>query len=139
MEKHLADLNGYRPYENFRYIRKRNDGSICHITSLGRPIFDGHGKFQGYIGTAEDITCQVKTEEKIRSAETILMTAINSLEVIFAIWDSDDRLVFENEFFASLTKVSSNHEMSARRLKNILMQLLNMILLVTSKTLMQGS
>ena len=94
MEKHLADLNGHRPYENFLYIRKRNDGSICHITSLGRPIFDGHRKFQGYIGTAEDITCQVKTEEKIRSAETILMTAINSLEVIFAIWDSDDRLVF---------------------------------------------
>ena len=104
MEKHLADLNGHRPYENFRYIRKRNDGSICHITSLGRPIFDWHGKFKGYIGTAEDITCQVKTEEKIRSAETILITAINSLEVIFAIWDSDDRLVFENEFFCILNE-----------------------------------
>ncbi|MDB9704134.1 hypothetical protein OAA86_08605 [Rhodospirillales bacterium] len=32
------------------------------------------------------------------------MTAINSLEVIFAIWDSDDRLVFENEFFCILNE-----------------------------------
>ena len=101
---HLADLYGHRPYENFRYTRKRSDGDIRHITSSGRPVFDGHGKFQGYIGTAEDITCQIKAEEKVRSAETMLMTAINSLEVIFAIWDFDDRLVFANEFFCTLNE-----------------------------------
>lgn len=103
-KKHLSDLNGHRPYENFRYTRKRTDGDIRYITSSGRPVFDDDGQFQGYIGTAEDITCQVKTEEKVRSAETILMTAVNSLEVIFAIWNSEDRLTFANEFFWTLNK-----------------------------------
>ncbi len=103
-KQHLADLDAHRPYENFRYTRKRADGEIRHITSSGRPVFDDNGHFQGYIGTAEDITCQVKTEEKVRSAETLLMTAINALEVIFAIWDSDDRLAFANEYFRTLNK-----------------------------------
>jgi PAS domain-containing protein len=44
-KKHLADLDGHRPYENFCYTRKRSDGDIRHITSSGRPVFDGHGKF----------------------------------------------------------------------------------------------
>lgn len=103
-QKHLADLDAHRPYENFRYTRKHVDGEIRHITSSGRPIFDDDGHFQGYIGTAEDISCQVKTEEKAKSAETLLMTAINSLEVIFAIWDSEDRLVVANEFFKTLNE-----------------------------------
>lgn len=103
-QKHLADLDAHRPYENFRYTRKHVDGEIRHITSSGRPVFDDDGQFQGYIGTAEDITCQVKTQEKAKSAETLLMTAINSLEVIFTIWDSEDRLVVANEFFRTLNE-----------------------------------
>lgn len=103
-QQHLADLDAHRSYENFRYTRKREDGEIRHITSSGRPVFDDDGHFQGYIGTAEDITCQIITEEKAKSAETLLMTAINALEVIFAIWDSEDRLVFANEYFHILNK-----------------------------------
>lgn len=103
-KQHLADLNAHRPYENFRYTRKRSDGEIRHITTSGRPVFDDNGDFQGYIGTAEDITCQVKTEEKVKTAEALLLTAINSLEVIFAIWDADDRLAFANEYFQILNQ-----------------------------------
>ncbi len=56
------------------------------------------------MGTARDITDEAATIAKAKSAEAILTVAINALDVIFAMWDADDRLVMCNDYFRALNK-----------------------------------
>lgn len=51
-QKHLADLEAHLPFDNFRYPFTARDGSPIEICISGRPVFDSHGKFQGYMGFA---------------------------------------------------------------------------------------
>ncbi len=101
-QKHLEDLAAHRPFRNFRYSRRHKSGQIREITVTGRPIFDSNGVFHGHAGVASDITDRLQTEAKVKSAEDTLMTAINALDCIFIIWDSEDQLVFCNEKFLEL-------------------------------------
>ncbi|MBO6520818.1 MAG: PAS-domain containing protein [Rhodospirillales bacterium] len=103
--QHLNDLEAHRPFRDFRYSRRHSNGELREITATGRPVFDEHGEFHGYIGVASDITNRLKTEAKAKSAEDILMVAINSLDCIFTIWDSDDRLTYHNDHFLELNKL----------------------------------
>ena len=80
------------------------NGQIKEISATGRPIFDSKGTFHGYIGVAEDITDRLQTEAKVKSAEDVLMAAINAVDCIFAIWDKDDRLVIFNDHFLKLNE-----------------------------------
>lgn len=100
--QHLDDLDAHRPFRNFRYSRRHSNGEVREITATGRPVFDEKGTFHGYVGIATDITNRLRTEAKARSAEDILMTAINALDCIFTIWDADDRLVLYSEHFQRL-------------------------------------
>lgn len=100
--RHLDDLEAHRPFRNFIYTRRHSSGEIRKVSATGRPIFDDKGEFHGYIGVAADITQKLKTEAKAKSAQDMLMTAINALDFIFAIWDPDDRLVLCNEHFKRL-------------------------------------
>lgn len=100
--KHLEDLEAHRPFRNFRYSRRHRSGQIREISTTGRPIFDSNGVFHGYIGVASDITDRLQTEAKAKSAEDILLTAINALDFIFTIWDSEDRLLLCNDRFLEL-------------------------------------
>lgn len=61
---HLSDLAGRRPFRNFRYFRRREDGSKQWFSTSGRPLFDDSGAFAGYRGVASDITAQVETEQE---------------------------------------------------------------------------
>lgn len=103
-KRHLGDLAAHRPFKNFHYSRRRSDGQIREISATGRPVFDEQGEFHGYIGVAADITKRLETEAKAKSAQDILMVAINALECIFTIWDSEDRLTFHNDHFLELNK-----------------------------------
>ena len=100
--RHLDDLDAHRPFRNFRYTRLHSSGEVREISATGRPVFDAQGEFHGYYGVAADITKRIQTEAKAKSAENVLMTAINSLDFIFTIWDSEDRLVLYNDHFLRL-------------------------------------
>jgi PAS domain S-box-containing protein len=100
--RHLEDLEQHRPFRNFHYTRRHSSGEIREISATGRPVFDDKGTFHGYIGVATDITKRLQTEAKAKSAENVLMTAINSLDCIFTIWDSEDRLILANNHFLRL-------------------------------------
>jgi len=100
--QHLEDLAAHRPFRNFCYSRRHSNGEERTISATGRPVFDEKGQFHGYIGVAMDITNRLQTEAKAKSAHDVLMAAINALDCIFAIWDSDDRLVVCNEHFLRL-------------------------------------
>ena len=59
---HDADVAARRPFEDFRFQRRTQDGEFRHISVSGKPFFDESGKFRGYRGTARDITAEIGTE-----------------------------------------------------------------------------
>jgi PAS domain S-box-containing protein len=62
---HEADLAARRPFQNFRFQRRVPSGELRHISVSGKPIFDRKGKFQGYRGTARDVTAEVAHEVEL--------------------------------------------------------------------------
>jgi len=59
---HEEDLAAHRPFQNFRFVRQTGKGRNLHISVSGRPIFGVDGTFQGYRGTAKDISAEVRNE-----------------------------------------------------------------------------
>ena len=62
---HLDDLEHRRPFRDFRYAIRGDDGKIYHLSASGVPIFDHHGRFAGYRGTGTNITERVEAEKRI--------------------------------------------------------------------------
>ncbi len=87
--RHEDDIKNRRPFRNFRYIRRRPDGSDMHIMSSGKPFFDRDGNFCGYRGVSVDITEQATAEAQMRAA-------IEAIEDGFAYFDAAERFVMCN-------------------------------------------
>lgn len=63
-------LSAMERHEGFVYEARivRPDGSIRHISSIGKPRYDADGAFDGLFGTFQDITDQTETLEALRIA-----------------------------------------------------------------------
>jgi PAS domain S-box-containing protein len=64
-EAHQADLDARRPFQNFRIQRLSPTGELRTINVSGKAVFDDHGTFRGYRGTAKDITAEVTNEMEL--------------------------------------------------------------------------
>ncbi len=51
------------------------------VSISGTPYFDTDGRFRGYRGASRDVTQQIAAEQQARSADALLRSAIESLEV----------------------------------------------------------
>ncbi len=96
---HLETLEARRPFRDFRYLRRGDDGWLQPMSSSGVPVFDAAGKFTGYRGTGTDMTAVVEAENKAASAQKQFMAAVESVSDGFALFDADDRMVFCNSRF----------------------------------------
>ncbi len=68
-QRHLADLEAHRPFDDFRYdLAAPGDKAVC-ISISGKPVFDADGNFQGYRGTGTDISARVMAEVALREAK----------------------------------------------------------------------
>ncbi len=105
--RHLTDLDARRPFRDFHYAYKHEDGRVLHFTTSGRPVFDQDGRFMGYRGTGADITGRVEAEERARSAQERLAVAIEGLSEIFVLFDADDRVVMSNQAWRDLNQAIS--------------------------------
>lgn len=58
-------LNAFSKREAFEmeYRLRYNDGSYRWVFDIGRPIYDAHGEFEGYIGTCFDINSRKEAQE----------------------------------------------------------------------------
>jgi diguanylate cyclase (GGDEF)-like protein/PAS domain S-box-containing protein len=65
-EEHRAVLEARQPFRNFEYLRVAEDGGRRYVASSGEPVFDAHGEFAGYRGTATDITERMSSERRMR-------------------------------------------------------------------------
>jgi two-component system cell cycle sensor histidine kinase PleC len=67
---HLAQLDRHEPFREFLYRTRAADGSVRFVTVSGTPVFDHAANFQGYRGTARDITDTVRAEQTLRDAKS---------------------------------------------------------------------
>lgn len=65
---HRADVLAHRPFRNFIYPLPGPRGSVAYWSVSGRPIFGRDGTFQGYRGTAADVTKRMHAEQVLREA-----------------------------------------------------------------------
>ncbi len=65
-EEHRALLEARQPFRNFEYLRVLENGARRYVTSSGEPVFGTDGSFQGYRGTAADITERKTAEQRVR-------------------------------------------------------------------------
>jgi len=75
--EHFAVLDRHEPFRNFEYTLRDADKITRHVSTSGRPIFDGAGRFMGYRGTTTDLTAQREAEERLH--QTQKMDAIGQL------------------------------------------------------------
>ena len=94
---HLETLRRHEPFRDFTFRRRGPDGTKW-LQSTGVPVFDASGQFTGYRGTGTDVTARVEAE---RRAE-LLAAAIENMSEMFALWDTDDRLVVCNARFRDI-------------------------------------
>lgn len=101
---HKADLDAHRPFRDFVYSRRKDDGSLRYRRISGTPVFDANGTFKGYRGTYRDITAQVLAQQQAAMHRDRFRRAIESLAEGFALYDADDKLVVCNTQFRELSR-----------------------------------
>jgi len=86
---HVADLEARRPFRDVVLQAVAPNGATRSIRVSGRPMLGPDGAFLGYRGTASDVTAE-------RSAEDRFLTAIESIDQAFLLYDEEDRLILCN-------------------------------------------
>ncbi len=66
--EHLADLEARKVFRDFRYPIRKADGSVGHLMSSGKPLFDDEGEFLGYRGSGSDVTAEVEAVNALKLA-----------------------------------------------------------------------
>ena len=97
--RHKADLDARRPFRGFRFTVSWPDGQVRHYSASGKPIFDDHGRFQGYRGTLTNETEAILAERRASRADRLLRDAVDSISEGFVIFDADDKLVMCNDAY----------------------------------------
>jgi len=63
-------LDKEETFRDFEFSFTNDEGSMYHFALSGEPIFDSHGKFDGYRGLSRDITEQQRIAEHIQHMAT---------------------------------------------------------------------
>ncbi len=64
---HTDALAAHKRFAELKYVVPRKGGGKRILSITGRPVFDGHGKFVGYRGTAADVTERMQSRELMNS------------------------------------------------------------------------
>jgi diguanylate cyclase (GGDEF)-like protein/PAS domain S-box-containing protein len=98
---HHDDLLCRRPFRGFVHRMVRQDGSVIWREAAGIPFFDKDGAFQGYRGTARDIT-RSKTDE----ARIAFLARHDSLTEL------PNRLLFRERLERSLAEIKTGQSLA---------------------------
>ena len=75
MEMHLAWIDQHKPFRDFRFWREGPDGRRQYVSTSGNPVFSEDGAFQGYRGSARDMTEEQNTKEALLKANRMMKAA----------------------------------------------------------------
>ena len=68
-QQHLEDLEARRPFRDFRYKSRREDGTLAWFSVSGKPVFDEQGAFMGYRGTGRNITPEMEAKRALEASK----------------------------------------------------------------------
>ncbi|MFQ5972211.1 MAG: PAS domain-containing sensor histidine kinase [Alphaproteobacteria bacterium] len=92
------------PFRDELFEVTQKDGGTRLFKLSGLPVFDEKGNFQGYRGTAKDITSETEAWDKALRSQQRLIDAIESISDGFALFDRDERLVLCNSRMREIYK-----------------------------------
>ncbi|HUK06699.1 MAG TPA: PAS-domain containing protein [Stellaceae bacterium] len=99
----LLDVVAQRkPFRDFRFQRRTDNGSLRHLTVSGVPTYDAEGAFLGYRGIGRDITQAVAAEARASAAQRRLGDALESIPDALLLIDAEDRIVLCNSRYRAL-------------------------------------
>lgn len=78
-EAHRAQLERHEPYRDVEMLHRRSDGVECVLSVSGTPIFDGAGRFGGYIGVGRDVTATRRAQDALRESQRAMSALISNL------------------------------------------------------------
>src|SRR4051812_489633 len=84
------------PYES---ICARKDGSDAHVSIRVSPIRDVRGKVLGVSSTVRDIGAHRVAEQQARLLGQRLLSAVESIQGMFVLFDAEDKIVLCNSSF----------------------------------------
>ncbi len=89
-----------RPF-SLTYRVRRSDGMDAWVSDEGRPVYDEHRRFVGYIGTCSDITEQRTAELAARAKEGEIRMLADNVPVLIAWFDAVAfKCIFANKAYA---------------------------------------
>jgi len=89
------------------YRLRRFDGQYRWIIANGVPRYSSSGEFEGYIGSAVDVTERKQTEERLRLLESVVVNATEGVMITdSSIDEPGPRILYVNESFTRVTGYS---------------------------------
>ncbi|UEM05695.1 response regulator [Skermanella rosea] len=90
-DRYRADLLARRPFRDFTYRIIMPGGSVRHLSTSGKPVFDRTGRFTGYRGVGRDVTREVEAEQAVRKAREAAEAANQAKSQFLAIMSHELR------------------------------------------------
>ena len=113
MRIHLADLDAHREFRDFQYAFIGPDGMCRYFSISGTPVFDENNEFEGYRGTASDVTTRVATEAALAESTEKMQHAITLVKLGHYVWDGvTKRAISCTEEYARIHGVSVDEYLS---------------------------
>jgi len=102
LARYLDAINNRRAFRTFRYRLTDENNDIWYRRASGIPLFDDKGDFVGYRGTTVDETNEVKARQQADRLQNRFLSAIESVNAGFVLWDENLRFIACNNFFREL-------------------------------------
>ncbi|MFM8899330.1 MAG: response regulator [Burkholderiales bacterium] len=98
----MIAANKARTSYQHEYRIKHADGSIRWAYGKGQGVFDDNGKLQYYDSLILDNTAAKMAQQEIVKTRSLLVNAIEALDVGFVMYDEEDKLVICNQKFRDI-------------------------------------
>jgi PAS domain S-box-containing protein len=106
--EHLATVAARRPFRDFVFRLHHPEGKTVWQKVSGIPVFGPDGAFQGYRGTASDVTAQVEAEARLRESEERFRQLFEASSDWFWEADAELRLTYVSDNFEKMTGRSAS-------------------------------
>jgi two-component system, sensor histidine kinase and response regulator len=100
--RRMIAANKARTSYEHEYRIKHADGTIRWAYGKGQGVFDDDGKLQYYDGLILDNTAAKLAQQEIVKTRSLLVNAIEALDVGFVMYDEEDKLVICNQKFRDI-------------------------------------
>lgn len=95
-QAHRNELEHHAAYRDLELRFRDRAGAVCYFSVSGEPVFDGQGQFNGYRGTARDISKLKLVDAASRGATEIARAALDALIAQICVLDSAGTVILTN-------------------------------------------